>query len=175
MTTKRLIALATVAVAILVPAAIAAAKPDGLSTARAATAGYHNLDAALGAGYARFVDAQGIACIDKPGEGGMGIHYANGELVGDASVDAATPEALVYEPERNGRLRLVANEYIVFQDAWDAAHSSPPALFGQRFESVASPNRYGLPPFYELHAWVWKHNPSGMFNDWNPRVTCAAG
>jgi hypothetical protein len=175
MTTKRLIGLVTVAVAILVPAAVAAANPDGLSTARAATAGYHNLDAALSAGYARFVDAQGIACIDKPGEGGMGIHYVNGELVGDASVDAATPEALVYEPQRNGRLRLVANEYIVFQDAWDATHSSPPSLFGRTFESVASPNRYGIPPFYELHAWVWKHNPSGMFNDWNPRVSCAAG
>jgi hypothetical protein len=37
---------------------------------------------------------------------------------------------------------------------------------------MPSPNRYGLPPFYELHAWVWKHNPSGMFNDWNPLVTC---
>jgi hypothetical protein len=175
MTTKRLIALATVAVAILAPAAGATAKPAGLSTVRAATAGYHNLDAALEAGYARFVDAQGIACIDQPGEGGMGIHYVNGALVEDAGIDAATPEALVYEPRRNGRLRLVATEYIVFQDTWDATHSSPPSLFGRDFESVGSPNRYGIPPFYELHAWVWKHNPSGMFNDWNPRVSCAAG
>jgi hypothetical protein len=175
MTTKRRIALATAAVAILVPAAGATAKPDGLSTVRAATAGYHNLDAAIGAGYARFVDAQGIACIDEPAEGGMGIHYVNGDLVGDPSIDAATPEALVYEPQRNGRLRLVATEYIVFQDAWDAAHSSPPSLFGHTFEAVGSGNRYGIPPFYELHAWVWKHNPSGMFNDWNPRVSCAAG
>jgi len=35
-------------------------------------------------------------------------------------------------------------------------------------------NRYGLPPFYELHAWLWKHNPAGMFDDWNPRVVCPA-
>jgi len=94
--------------------------------------------------------------------------------VGDAAVNAATPEALVYEPQRNGRLRLVAAEYVVFQSAWDEAHSSPPVLFGREFELVEAPNRYGLPSFYELHAWIWKHNPAGMFDDWNPRVSCAA-
>jgi hypothetical protein len=172
MTAKHMLALATVAVAIAASQATAAAKPDDLSTARAATAGYHNNDAALAAGYGEFKDAQGIACIEQPGAGGMGIHYANGALVGDAVVKAATPEALVYEPTPNGRLRLVAAEYIVFQDAWDATHSSPPSLFGQPFELIESPNRYGLPPFYELHAWLWKHNPSGMFNDWNPLVSC---
>lgn len=174
MTTKHLIALATVAVAMLASTAAAAAKPNALTTARAATAGYHNNDAALAAGYGEFKDAQGIACIDQPGAGGMGIHFANVALVGDGEVNAATPEALVYEPKPNGRLRLVAVEYIVFQADWDATHSSPPSLFGQEFELMSAPNRYGLPPFYELHAWIWKHNPSGMFNDWNPRVSCAA-
>ena len=38
---------------------------------------------------------------------------------------------------------------------------------------LSAGNRYGLPPFYELHAWLWQHNPSGFFEDWNPRVTCA--
>ena len=104
----------------------------------------------------------------------MGIHYVNGALVGDDRVNAATPELVVYEPEKNGRLRLVAAEYVVFQDAWDATHTSAPELFGQEFELVDAGNRYGLPPFYELHAWLWKHNPSGFFEDWNPRVSCAA-
>jgi len=174
MTTKHLIALATLAVAMVSSEATAAAKPDVLSTARAATARYHNIDAALAAGRGEFRDAQGIACIDQPGAGGMGIHFVDGALVGDAAVNAATPEALVYEPTPNGRMRLVAAEYIVFQVAWDAIHSSRPSLFGQQFELIPSPNRYGLPPFYELHAWIWKHNPSGMFNDWNPLVSCAA-
>jgi hypothetical protein len=172
MTAKHMVALATVAVAIAASQATAAAKPGDLSTARAATAGYHNNDAALAAGYGEFKDAQGIACIEQPGAGGMGIHYVNGALVGDAAVKAATPEALVYEPTPNGRLRLVAAEYIVFQDAWDATHSSPPSLFGQPFELIESPNRYGLPPFYELHAWIWRPNPSGIFKDWNPSVSC---
>ena len=172
MNTKHVIAFATAALALLAPAAAAAREPSGLSTARAATARYHNIDTALTAGYGLLTDAQGVACIDNPGVGGMGIHYVKNELVGDAVVDAATPEALVYEPRRNGRLRLVALEYVVLQDAWDAAHPSPPELFGREFELIPAGNRYGLPPFYELHAWLWKFNPRGLFDDWNPRVSC---
>jgi hypothetical protein len=180
MTTKYMLALATVALAMVASAATATAKPNGLSKARAATAGYHNNDTAVAAGYGQFTDLQGIACIDNldnPGTGAMGIHFAKPELVfgndSIATVKAATPEALVYEPTRNGGLRLVAAEYIVLQGPWDATHSSRPSLFGHEFGLITEPNRYGLPPFYELHAWMWKHNPSGMFEDWNPRVSCA--
>jgi hypothetical protein len=102
----------------------------------------------------------------------MGIHFVHNELISDAVLDPLLPEALMYEPESNGRLRLVGLEYIVFQDAWDAEHDAPPALLGQQLHLVSSPNRYGVPAFYELHVWVWKHNPSGLFNDWNPRVRC---
>jgi hypothetical protein len=154
--------------------ATAAAQPFGLSAARAGTAGYHNIEVAVDDGYGEFTDAAGIACIDNPGVGGMGIHFAKLALVLDDTVNAATPEALVYEPEPNGRMRLVATEYVVFKDAWDATHESPPSLFGRQFELMGSPNRYGLPSFYELHAWVWKQNPRGMFDDWNPRVSCDA-
>lgn len=144
---------------------------DQLDAVRDATAAFRNIDAAVAAGYGLLRDAKGIACIDNP-KGGMGIHYVNGALIGAGAVNATTPQALVYEPRKNGKLRLVAVEYVVFQAAWDAAHSSPPSLFGRQFELLASPNRYGLPAFYELHAWIWKHNPSGMFADWNPRVSC---
>ena len=40
---------------------------------------------------------------------------------------------------------------------------------------VESPNRFGLPAFYELHVWAWKNNPSGMFYEWNPHVSCTPG
>jgi hypothetical protein len=143
---------------------------DDLAAARAATAHFRFEHP----GYALLRDAAGIACIDMPGEGGMGIHYVNGDLVGDGEVRATTPEALVYEPDRHGRERLVALEYVVFQSTWDAVHSAPPELFGHEFVLVPAGNRYGLPPFYALHAWLWKHNPSGTFADWNPRVHCPA-
>ena len=146
------------------------------SDARAGTARFHNLNTAMHEGYGLFTDAAGIACIDNPA-GAMGIHYAKGSLVMDGNVDPSTPEALVYEPDLNGRLQLVAVEYVVFQAAWHDAHPGEPngpELFGKRFEPVGADNRYGLPPFYELHAWLWKHNPNGTFGqDWNPRVSCA--
>jgi hypothetical protein len=171
---KRTLTAGLCAAAFLAAANTAAAAQTSAGKAREATAGYHNVAAAQDDGYGLFTDAAGIACIDKPGEGGMGIHYVRGALVGDGAVDQLTPEALVYEPQENGRLRLVAVEYVVFQADWDAHHDSPPSLFGQEFELVEAGNRYGLPPFYELHAWLWKHNPRDMFDDWNPRVHCPA-
>jgi len=70
-------------------------------------------------------------------------------------------------------VRLVAVEYIAFEAAWKAAgHRNRPSLFGQKFELTPAGTRYGLDPFYELHGWIWKHNPRGMFDDWNPSVTC---
>ena len=88
------------------------------------------------------------------------------------SVDPVNPEALVYAAGPNGQLRLVALEYIVFQSAWNASHSSRPELFGQEFQLTPSPNRLGIPAFSSPHAWIWKPNPSGMFRPWNPRVVC---
>jgi hypothetical protein len=172
MTTKHLLALAALTLAVLVPATSAAAKPHGIGAARAATAKYQKLGVAKAAGYSLLKDAAGIRCIDNPGVGGMGVHYANSTLVGNGAVKATKPDVLVYAPGKHGRPRLVALEYVVFQSDWDAAHSSPPVLFRHEFELLPEGNRYGLPAFYELHAWVWKHNPRGMFDDWNPRVHC---
>jgi hypothetical protein len=147
---------------------------DGtLLEATAASATFNQVRRAEAAGYGLFKDAQGIACIDKPGVGAMGIHYVNGTLVGDTVLDAMRPEALVYRPN-GGNLRLAALEYIVFQGAWDATHSLPPSLFGRQFDFTPSPNRYGIPAFYSLHAWLWKSNPAGLLEPWNPDVSCPA-
>jgi hypothetical protein len=143
-----------------------------LSDVMAATAKYHDISVAEGAGYSLFRDVNKIACIDNPPVGGMGVHWVNGG-VGDTVIDPLTPEALVYAPSRHSRtLRLAALEYIVFADAWDANHSKPPSLFGQQFFFTPSPNRFGIPAFYSLHAWVWKHNPAGTLQTWNPKVRC---
>jgi hypothetical protein len=159
----------------LLGSAVAAAGGAQLSAAVRATARFHNLNVATAAGYGLFVDAAGIACIANPPLGTMGIHYVNGTYVGDAVVDATKPEALVYEPRRDGSRKLVALEYIVFRAAWEGAHgagAAGPSLFGHAFELVPAGNRYGIPAFYELHVWIWKPNPSGMFFEWNPRVSC---
>jgi hypothetical protein len=171
--TKTLIAGTAMAIVLVATPSPANAGAEDLSTARAATAGFHQIESATSAGYGEFRDRNDIACIASSA-GVMGIHYVKGPLVGDGTVNAATPEALVYQPQPNGKLRLVAVEYIVIRADWDAAHASRPSLFGESFTLVFEGNRYNLPDFYELHAWIWEHNPSGTFADFNPRGTCGA-
>jgi hypothetical protein len=165
-----LLALCAACLAALGAAGAASAAQPDVEAAREATARFHDVSNA--GGYGQFSDAAGILCIDMLGEGGMGIHYVNGSFVGDPNEDVRHPEALVYDPDAFGRLHLAAAEYIVNKAAWDATHTGPPRLFGQDFLTVGVGNRYGLDPFYEIHAWLWKPNPSGFFNDWNPRVVC---
>ena len=142
--------------------------------ARKATRKFHSIVTAKKDGYARFKDENGIACIAMPPMGAMGVHYVNGNLVGTPAILLRHPEALVYAPE-HGHLRLAALEYIVLKSTWDKAHgkNAPrPRRYGHRFNITHAPNRYGLPTFYSLHAWIWKHNPAGMFAMWNPAVHC---
>src|SRR6267143_4979446 len=95
---KTLVTAIAVAFVLAATPSPASAGADDLSTARAATAQFHQIDVTKAAGYGEFRDAAKIACIETPGVGVMGIHYVNGGLVGDGAVNAATPEALVYQP-----------------------------------------------------------------------------
>src|SRR5258708_10624017 len=92
-----------------------------------------------------------FGCASGPDHGAMGVHNINGALAGDGEIDATRPEALIYEPWEGG-LRLVGVEFIVDAATWLANHNAPPMLEGQAFQLVSSPNRYGFPPFFELHA-----------------------
>lgn len=114
-----------------------------------------------------------LGCVSGPQEGAMGVHFVNGALVGDDVLDAAHPEALIYE-FRQGVGRLVGVEYIVLADVWHLTHAEndPPVLGGQLLQFYDAPNRFGLPAFYELHVWAWRDNPNGVFVDWNTRVSC---
>jgi hypothetical protein len=164
-----------IAVAALVPvlAVAGVALAGGLfGEARNATADFRDIEVAKDAGYnVRVADAAGIECISSS-EGTMGIHMLNPSLL-NGTVDEATPELLVYEPGHKGRMKLVALEYLVFEADWKGAE--PPELFGQEFDYVPAGNRYGLPPFYALHAWIFRHNPSGTLAPYNPKVDCEPG
>ena len=107
-----------------------------------------------------------IPCASGPQGGAMGIHYVNGKLLKDGALDVAHPEAVMYEPTADGKLVLVAVEYITFK--------GPAALEGHLFNFSSAPNRYGLDAFYEMHVWAWKANPAGAFADMNPKVSCEA-
>jgi hypothetical protein len=186
----RTLAIASVSAVLLMGQATAAFAhaPHGptavsmTSPARSATAKYHSLSVAKKAGYSILADTAGITCIAEPQMGAMGVHYVKGDLVKNPAIDATHPEALVYAPDRHGRLYLAALEYVVIKSDWEASQPqpgvgswvtpAPPMLFGQVFKLTDAPNRYGLPPFYSLHAWVWKDNPAGTFEMWNPTVHC---
>jgi hypothetical protein len=170
---RHLIVPLVLALPIPTAAALAGGGDQRSAAAEAAssTAVFHDVERAKKAGYGELRDAAGIACISKPGVGTMGIHYVNGDLL-DATIDAQHPEALVYEPEANSNLKLSALEYIVFQAAWDANNAQPPSLFGRTFDFTPSPNRYGIPAFYSLHAWIWKPNSAGLLEPYNPGASC---
>jgi len=175
---RRIIPLAAAALALgvvsLPYAAAAAPAAETLSNVRDATAGYTDPAAALAGGYELFTDAADLACIEQPGMGGMGVHYRSPARMQSGTLDPARPQALVYQRTSDGRLQLGAVEYVVFQAEWDATHSTPPSLFGQDFMLMPADNRFGLPQFYQLHAWIWRANPSGVFNMWNPDVACTS-
>jgi hypothetical protein len=126
---------------------------------RQLTAPFHDFQTATRAGWG----TQITDCFSDPALGGMGFHYGNVALI-DGQVDEEEPELLLYEPQRNGGHRLVAVEYIVPFDAWTGVE--PPRLFAQSFHRNEG---FGL---WVLHVWHFRHNPSGMFADWNPNVSC---
>lgn len=175
---KRITAVAIGLVPVLVLAGIAlgnSGERQIIRDVRAATEQFRDVPTAEAAGYGLFTDAQGIACIELSGVGGMGVHYVNGSLVGDAVLDPLRPEAVVYAEGGGGKLKLAALEYIVFQGAWEAEHgvgADPPSLFGAEFDFTPAGNRYGIPAFYALHAWLFRGNPAGQLTPWNPKVSC---
>src|SRR5262245_66586869 len=107
----RLAAISLVSLAAISHAGAASPPPTLVEDVRRATARFQDVSAAQTAGYAQF-----LGCVSGPDGGAMGIHYVNGDLVGDGLLDPAQPEALLYEPA-NGQLQLLGLEYVVLS-AW---------------------------------------------------------
>jgi hypothetical protein len=140
-----------------------------VSKVRNATRAYLDINVAMNEGF-----MQGTPCVNGPNEGAMGVHFMHPDRVGDGELVAEQPEMLMYEPQSDGSFRLVGVEYLVLAPDWEKRHpeGGVPIVGGMLTHYVGAPNRYGLPPFYELHVWAWKHNPKGSFADWNTKVSC---
>jgi hypothetical protein len=135
----------------------ATAEHRDIAGLRAATAPFADPAAAHLAGYAvQFPEG----CFQSD-EGAMGFHYINESLVG--TLDPTKPQLVIYEPRANGGLQLVGVEFIVPGSSAD----TPPRLFDRSFS--------WNPQFevWMLHVWLWRHNPAGMFANWNAAVSCA--
>jgi hypothetical protein len=131
-----------------------------LAAARAGTAAYHDLQAAMDDQFVEPFDPN--PCFTLP-DAGMGFHYIKRSRV-DSSPVAAEPELLVYMPGDDGVKHLVAVEYLVPGSPDD----TPPELFGQQFHFTP------LVSGWTLHAWIWRDNPDGMFEGFNPKLRCPA-
>jgi hypothetical protein len=151
--------------------------PPELEKLRAAFAKYQDPYVAVHDGYFSTV---GCVYYPKPGEhgrvpypaGGMGIHFLNPALVGPAP-DPMRPPILLYEPDTGGKLRLVGVEWFV---PLATGIKDRPQLFGQLFDGPMEGHEPLLPGdlhHYDLHVWLWKANPTGLFSPTNPNVKCA--
>lgn len=125
---------------------------------RRATQSYVNFDAAKAAGYSE----QLTGCM-ADSTGGMGFHYGKVANI-DGTASLLEPEILMYEPQADGSLKFVGIEFVVPL----SAAAQPPVLFDIPF------HRNEAFQLWVLHVWLYKDNPSGIFSDWNPTVSCAA-
>jgi hypothetical protein len=167
---------------------------DQLAAIRQANDQYQSVAVAVSAGFVSDGMCIDAGMVGAPAAlGAMGIHYANGARLGitqteplvsgnDGVVDPEKPEIMIYEPQADGGMKLVAVEYLVFEAAWKAAgNTNPPTLFGQEFvymkdNPATSPHEaHGFEPHYELHVWLYRDNPAGMFAEFNPSVACLPG
>lgn len=102
--------------------------------------------------------------------GGMGIHFLNPALVALVP-DPLRPPILLYEPDGT-TLRLVGAEWFV---PLATGVKERPMIFGQPFDGPMEGHEPLMPralQHYDLHVWLWKENPAGLFSPTNPRLTC---
>jgi hypothetical protein len=129
-----------------------------LQSVRMATARFHSTVQANKAGY-----ETSHHCVSRPGMGGMGYHYNNPNLV-DAVFDPLKPEVVLYARDSEGKLRLVAVEYIVLN-----VGQPRPMLGDHPFDIMGTPLSV---PHWSLHVWLYEPNPNGMFIPFNPNISC---
>jgi hypothetical protein len=136
-----------------------------LERAREALAKYKDPVTAVRDGY-----FSTLGCVHYK-EGAMGVHFLNPALI-SPKVDPDKPQILVYEP-KGDRLELVAAEWFVpLATGVDAR----PTLFGRPFDGPMAGHEPLMPDglhHYDLHVWLFKENPAGVFATTNPNVSCA--
>jgi hypothetical protein len=145
-----------------------------LEKVKAATAKYQSVATAIADGF-----VAPPACASLPGQGAGGYHYTNTSRV-DGRVVAEEPETLLYIPEA-GQLRLVAVEYFVpvvldgvpyFGLTAPASPGATPHVLDHNLDGPMAGHNPTMPWHWDLHVWIWRDNPAGMFNPWNPALSC---
>ena len=167
-----------------------------LEQVRAATERFRDVKVALAEGY---IADPGNTCetaemMGKPASlGAMGIHYFRPDMLGISGppnprvdgngthTDFNKPAILIYEPQADGSLQLVAVENLVFQKSWrEAGNMKPPSFHGVEWDTMQDDpatevdEAHMFEPHYDRHVWVHRENPNGVFAQFNPNVSCKA-
>jgi hypothetical protein len=165
-----------------------------LADVRAATGRFQDVKVALAEGYIRdpFDLCDTAEMMGKPAHlGAMGIHYFRPDLVGvtappnprvdgnGAHTDFLKPSILIYEPQKDGSLELVAVENLVFIKAWEASGAKDrPSFHGVPWDRMADnpetavDEAHMFEPHHDRHVWIYRNNPNGVFTPFNPAVNC---
>lgn len=166
-----------------------------LAEVRSATERFRDVEVALAEGYIRdpFDLCDTAEMMGKPASlGAMGIHYFRPDLLGITAppsprvngdgthTDFLKPAILIYEPQSDGSLELVAVENLVFAKAWhDSGHATPAHFHGVEYDTMAddpatpADDAHMFEPHYDRHVWIYRDNPNGVFAPFNPAVSCA--
>ncbi len=162
---------------------------------RSATDRFRDINVALAEGFIRD-PANLCETADMLGrpveEGAMGVHYFRPDLLGiteppsprvngnGTHTDFRMPAVLIYEPQADGSMELVAVENLVFIAAWnEAGNAAPPSFHNVDYDVMADdPNTaideaHNFEPHFDRHVWIYRDNPNGVFEPFNPTVTCA--
>mgnify|MGYP001546385231 FL=1 len=176
-------ALLLVSAVAIMSAPSAASAQSGMMTpelqaSKAALAKYSDPLAAVKDGY-----FSTLACIDFPAgavdgnvtypPGAMGIHFLNPANIGP-KLDPTKPQVLLYE-QQGDKLVLTGAEWFM---PVQLAGGTPPSIFGQTFSGPMDGHEPIMPAslrHYDLHVWMYKDNPKGMFTSTNASVKCAPG
>ncbi len=159
-------------------AASADAVSADLQAARVALAKYSDPIVAVRDGY-----FSTVACVDFPEAvqdgpvsypaGAMGVHFLNPNNIGP-KLDPTKPQILIYEPQGD-KLVLAAAEWFV---PVQVAGNTIPTIFGQQLNGPMDGHEPIIPAslrHYDLHVWLWKDNPKGVFTSTNSAVKCVPG
>jgi hypothetical protein len=188
-------ALAATSTALVGAAAGPGPGEPSLAEVRSATERFREVKVALAEGYIRdpFDLCDNAAMMGKPAAlGAMGVHYFRPDLLGvteppaprvngvGTHTDFRKPAILIYEPQKDGNMELVAVENLVFKKSWRAAgHAEPPTFHGVPYDSMQDdPNTsideaHMFEAHFDRHVWIYRDNPAGVFTPFNPAVTCA--
>lgn len=171
---RLVMAAATLALGVLIaqlnigPALSEVSEFVGQERLREVTGAFHSETLATAAGF----EGDTEPCVESPA-GGMGIHYVNRKRVEDGVIRRDKPEILLYAPSSSGEPKLVGIEYFKpDEDQNVKTDDDRPKLFGHAFDGPMEGHAPGMPVHYDLHVWLWKKNPSGMFAPFNPTVAC---